>query len=335
MKAKVKHLQRIRDRTITLYNEACESSTEAIKINNLETAKVQHLEAYIYESRDVRSKELNLKLEEIKQIAEEKSARNAMKIEDAESSLAKMRRLELKKRIAYFNRQKESSSILRQSLIDQRVNYRFRLNMLYRNLGSSDIQECIDKYFEVIYKHTSMSMRTEELMEQLNSMLTQQKKLKKVLIAYKTYKYVPDYINTPKLDEKIDIIFKPQYDKHRHLHSEIISREAMLKKQIDIILQVCSIFDDLIQRVETADKYNILGPKNGNRLPTQLKNHKSEQLEGILESIFTLTPNALMIVLLLEKKLVALVEYINTYYKTHKIIRVLISNTEGKLTLIR
>lgn len=333
MKAKVKHLQRIRDKTIALYNEACESSTEAIKINNLETAKIQHLEAYIYESRDVRSKELNSKLEEVKHIAEEKSARNARKVEDAESSLAKMRRQELKKRIAYFNRQKESTSILRQSLIAQRVSFRFRLNKLYRNLGSRDIQECIDKYFEVISKHTSMSMRTEELMEQLNCMLTQQKKLKKVLIAYKTYKYVPTFIDTAKLDEKIDIIFKPQYDKHRHLHVEILHKEEMLKKQMENILQVCSIFSDLIQRVETVDKYNILGPKNGNRLPTQLKKHKNEQLAGILESIFTLTPNALMIVLLLEKKLVALVEYINIYYRTHRITGVLISTSEGNLTI--
>jgi hypothetical protein len=333
MKAKVKHLQRIRDKTITLFNEACESSTEAVKINNLETAKIQHLEAYIYESRDVRSKELTSKLEEIKQIAEEKSARNASKIEDAESSLAKMRRQELKKRIAYFNRQKESTSILRQNLIDQRVNYRFRLNKLYRNLGSRDIQECIDKYFEVIYKHTSMSMRTEELMRQLNSMLTQQKRLKKVLISYKTYKYVPTFIDTAKLDEKIDIIFKPQYEKHRHLHSEIISKEEMLKKQIKYILQVCTIFDDLVKKVETVDKYNIFGPKNGHRLPTQLKNQKNEQLSGILETIFTLTPNALMIVLLLEKKLVALVDYISIYYMTHRKLGALIYYSEGKLTL--
>jgi len=260
LKAKVKSLQRYRDKAELLYRETSETTIEATKLFNIEHVKAQQYKTFIEETQDFKLKELSGRLSEVRDITNSKVKDASNSISDAEGALAKLRIQDIKKRISYFEKEKEKTSLMAQEMKGKRMIGRFRLFKFYRALGSFDLDSCIKVYNDTIFKNSSLSIRTDDLLGHINKLIEVQKKLKDDMQSSKEETHEIHKKESQITESKIDILYSEKHSlinmKKLHVHAW----ESKLKAAVDVTIKVFMVISSILQKIDKLDNLQLLGP---------------------------------------------------------------------------
>lgn len=277
LKAKVKSLQRYKDKAELLFNEVSETAIEATKLFNIEHVKAQQYKTFIEETRDFKLKELSGKLSEVRDITNSKVKDTNNSISDVEGALAKLRTQDIKKRISYFDKEKEKTSLIAQELREKRMIERFRLFKFYRVLGSFDLDSCIKVYNDTIFKNSSLSMRTDELLRHINKLIEVQNKLKDDMQTFKQESQEINQKESQITESKIDILYS---DKHSQINKKKLHMHALeskLNAAVDMTIKVFMVISSILHKIDKADKLQLLGPSTNTALG--IDSYQSEELQ--------------------------------------------------------